>query len=55
MKDRLTQDAERMLDVMDRTVNPCDFWQDRCVYWIAVAIYHLICEVKKLKESTNGK
>ena len=46
-----SRDAERMLEVMDRTVHRADIWQDRCVYWIAVAVYHLICEVKKLKRS----
>ena len=49
--DKLTKDAERMLEVMERTVNRADIWQDRLIYWMAVAIYHLICEVKKSKPS----
>ena len=42
MKDELIKDAENMLEVMDRTANRADIWQDRCVYWMAVAIYHII-------------
>lgn len=38
-----------MLEVMDRTATRTDIWQDRCVYWMAVAIYHLILKVKKLE------
>ena len=47
MKDTLTQDAENMLEVMDRTANRSDIWQDRCVYWLAVAVYHIIIYLKK--------
>ena len=38
----LRRDAENMLEVMDRTVNRADIWQDRCVYWMAKAIYDII-------------
>ena len=47
--DALTKDAERMLEVMDRTADRADIWQDRCVYWIAVAVYHCILHIKKLE------
>lgn len=47
MKDRLTQDAENMLEVMDRTAHRTDIWQDRCVYWMAVAIFHIIEWIKR--------
>ena len=42
MMKELKKDAERMLEVMERTATPCDLWQDRCVYWMAVAVYHVI-------------
>ena len=43
--DKLTQDAERMLEITDRTANSRDSgWQ--YIYWIAVAVYHLILEVQ---------
>lgn len=52
--DRFTQDAERMAEVMERTGRRADIWQDRCVYWIAVAVYHLILTArgheKRIKE-----
>ena len=46
-KDTLTKDAENMLEIMDKTVNRADIWQDRFIYWIAVAIYHLIVYIKR--------
>ena len=36
------KDLENMEKVMNRTVNRCDIWQDRFIYWMAVAIYHLL-------------
>lgn len=48
--DRLTKDAVNMLEIADRTADRCDIWQDRFIYWMAVAVYHLILEVKALKE-----
>lgn len=43
--DRLTEDAMDMLEVMDRTANRADIWQDRCVYAMAKAIYHIILHI----------
>ena len=41
---RLTQDAERMLEIMERTANSdSNGWQ--YIYWIAVAVYHLIVDI----------
>lgn len=52
--DRLTQDAMNMLEISERTVNSRDNgWQ--YIYWISVAVYHLILEVKKIKETSNGR
>jgi len=42
MMKELKKDAERMLEVMDRTAGRSDIWQDRCVYWMAVAIFHIL-------------
>ena len=39
---RLTKDAENMLEVMERTSARADIWQDRCVYAMAKAIYHIL-------------
>lgn len=47
----LKEDAVRIEQIMDRTAdNPCDFWQTRYIYWIAVAIYHIILRINKLDE-----
>ena len=40
--DELKLDMSRMEDITIRTASRADIWQDRCVYWMAVAIYHLL-------------
>lgn len=39
---KLDQDAENMQEVMSRTAQRSDIWQDRCVYAMAKAIYHIL-------------
>jgi hypothetical protein len=41
-KSELIKDIENMEEVMNRTANRCDFWQDRCVYAIAKAVWHIL-------------
>lgn len=57
MNKTLKDDAERMEEIMCKTADRCDIWQDRFVYWIAVAIYHLIQRINRLEmeESKGGK
>lgn len=51
MRDALIRDAQNMEEAMSRTVNRCDIWQDRIIYWIAVAVFHLLTiELRRLKE-----
>ena len=38
----LKEDATRMEEVCCRLAQPTDIWQDRFVYWIAVAVLHLL-------------
>ena len=45
--DRLTEDAMEMLEVMDKTAECSDIWQDRCVYAMAKAIYHIILYIHR--------
>lgn len=54
MKERLKQDAENMLQVMDRTAGRSDIWQDRCVYWMAVAIYHIIVYLMRKENNDHA-
>lgn len=50
--DKLTKDADRMEEIMCRTANSRDCgWQ--YIYWIAVAVYHLLCEVRRLKNANT--
>ena len=48
-RDVLLEDAQRMEEVCERTVNRCDIWQDRIIYWIAVAVLHLLLDAIKKK------
>lgn len=50
MNKTLKRDAEHMEEIMSRTVDRCDIWQDRFIYWISVAIYHIIQQINKLKQ-----
>lgn len=43
----LISDAENMEKIMNRTVDRCDIWQDRFIYWISVAIYHILLHLLK--------
>lgn len=38
----LIKDAENMEEAMSRTAQRCDIWQDLIIYWIAVAVYHIL-------------
>ena len=42
MRDELLKDLEAMEEAMIRTADRCDIWQDRVIYAIAKAVYHLI-------------
>lgn len=39
---RLTEDLENMEEVLCRTANRCDIWQDRFVHAIARAVYDIL-------------
>ena len=45
----LKEDAKRMEEIMQRTADRTDIWQDRFIYWIAVAIWHIIQRINKLE------
>ena len=38
----LEEDAQRMEDAAIRTARRTDIWQDRLIYWMCVAILHVI-------------
>lgn len=44
----LKEDVVRMEQIMDKTVDRCDIWQDRFIYWIAVAIYHILIKIDRM-------
>ena len=42
MIDKLKEDLDAMLEIMERTSYRCDIWQDRFIYNMAKAIYHIL-------------
>ena len=42
LSNELIKDLNNMEDIMCRTADRCDIWQDRFIYAIAKAIYHII-------------
>ena len=44
-KSKLVQDAERMYEIVDRLAWRADIWQDRYLYWITVAVIHILEEI----------
>ena len=42
LREELAKDASRMEEISEKTASRCDIWQDRYVYWIAVAIVHIL-------------
>lgn len=42
MREALIKDLRHMEEACERTVGRTDIWQDRIVYWMAVALVHVI-------------
>lgn len=41
-REELIADAQHMEDACCRLAQPTDIWQDRIIYWICVAVLHLL-------------
>ena len=41
-RDELIKDAEAMEEAMGRVADRCDIWQDRIVYALCRAVWHLL-------------
>lgn len=39
---KYSEDKEHMDEIADKLVDRQDIWQDRFIYWMAVAIGHLL-------------
>lgn len=48
-KKRLKEDMEYMEEIMTRTADRCDIWQDRFIYMIARSIYDILRELLRFK------
>jgi hypothetical protein len=54
MRKTLTEDLEAMEEVMARTADRADIWQDRLIYAMARAIYHLLTWAVREDRRRNG-
>ena len=48
---KYTEDKERMDEIASKLSHRQDIWQDRYIYWIAVAIGHILERIVKKGES----
>lgn len=46
-RERLTEDLDNMENVLIRTAEPCNFWQDRMIHAMARAIYDILVWILK--------
>ena len=51
MLDKLICSMSEMEDVLSRTANRCDIWQDRCVHAMARAIYLILKWIIRMEEA----
>ena len=51
------EDREYMEEIMCKTAEPTDIWQDRCIYMMARSIYDILDELirRKIDEMQAGK
>lgn len=52
-RERLVEDLEYMEEVMIRTADRCDIWQDRFIYMMARSIYDILRELIRQKEKVE--
>ena len=44
---QIIKDMENMEEVLGRTADRCDIWQDRVIYTMAMAIWHILQWMEK--------
>ena len=44
---QIVSDMENMEEVLGRTADRCDIWQDRVIYMMAMAIWHILQWMEK--------
>lgn len=52
-RNELIRDIENMDEIMSRTVNRCDIWQDRFIYWMAKAIRDILLWIERRERWTD--
>lgn len=51
MREELIRDLAAMEEAMCRTADRCDIWQDRVVYAVCKAVYHIIKWILRREEN----
>lgn len=51
MREELIRSMSEMEDVLSRTANRCDIWQDRCVHAMARAIWLILKWIIRKEDS----
>lgn len=52
-RERLLEDKGYMEEILERTAQRCDIWQDRFIYIMARSIYDILDTLIKIKEKIN--
>jgi len=55
MRDELIHDMENMADGLSRTADRCDIWQDRLIYAMCLAIYHILQWIVRREGRGHGE
>lgn len=55
MREQLVYDLDRMENICIKLSNREDIWQDRLIYWIAVAIAHIITWILRGESKSTTK
>jgi hypothetical protein len=55
MIESLKHDLANVEEVLERTADRVDLWQDRCVYALALAIFHVIQYILRKEKHSHGE
>jgi hypothetical protein len=51
LRESLIRDMENMEDGLSRTADRCDIWQDRLIYALCLAVYHILDYIIRKEKS----
>lgn len=54
-KNKLIRDLENIDEIAEKLGDRSDIWQDRFIYWMAIAIRDILLWIIKKEDSDNGQ